>query len=67
MNTASDSNLAIGLGSIEVFDRRVYFLESYFRVAFRSVQRLVTKFVSAGVIRILDELILLCFFLLALL
>ena len=64
MHTAPDSNLGISLGCIEVFDLLVDFLESYFRVTFRSVQRYFTKLVSAWVIWILHELILLCLFLL---
>ena len=62
MHTAPDSNLGISLGGIEVFDLLVDFLESYFRVTFRSVQRYFTKLVSAWVIWILHELILLCLF-----
>ena len=64
VNTTPDTNLAIGLGGVEVLDRHVNFLESNFGVTLGSVQRKLAVSVSTGIVRILNELILLCFFLL---
>jgi len=65
MNTASNSHVLVSLRSIHVLHVSVNLSETSFRVALRPVQRKLTEFISARVIRILLELVLFSLFLLA--
>lgn len=65
VDTTSDTNLLILVGSIQVLNFSVDLLESNLWVTLRSVELTVTKLVSARVVWVLDELILLRLFFLA--
>ena len=66
MNATSHAHVLVGLRGIQILDGHVLLCEAHLRVALRLVQRQVAELVSAGVVRVLDELVLLGIFFLAL-